>query len=279
MFLVPLLIASGAFAFDVPPAPARFVHDGGNVLTADEQHALEEQVLDLEQRRGVQVAIATFDSLGGLPIVDASMQIAEAWRPGSEARDDGVLITLFIEDRELRLEVGYGLEERLPDATARRIIDERMVPLMKVGDPAGALGSAVGAIDEVLVDGSFQPVELTLWQWLRSLKPEELIGGFAAIVIFALVPLLLLIQLLRMLGFGLRFAYYRATRQPARLRALEAKWKKFAGSGRLGGGRSGSFGASSSFGSRSSSSSSSSSSRSSSFGGGSFGGGGASGRW
>jgi uncharacterized protein len=93
--------------------------------------------------------VATFPSLEGEALEDVSMRIAEAWRPGLKGKDTGILVTLFMAERKLRIEVGYGLEATIPDITAGRIIRNVMVPEMRAGRPAAAIDGAVDALAAV----------------------------------------------------------------------------------------------------------------------------------
>lgn len=74
------------------------------------------------------------------------MKIAEAWKPGTAKNDNGAIVALFMAERRIRIEVGYGLEGAVPDAVASRIIRDRMVPAMRAGKPAVAVMQAVDAI-------------------------------------------------------------------------------------------------------------------------------------
>jgi uncharacterized protein len=84
--------------------------------------------------------------LAGPSLEDFTARTAQAWRVGREDRDNGAVLFVFAQDRKLRLEVGYGLEDRIPDATAKRIIEDVIVPHFRAGDPAGGLTAGVGAI-------------------------------------------------------------------------------------------------------------------------------------
>ncbi len=88
---------------------------------------------DYEAKRGHQIVVHTTPSLEDLPISDYSIRIAEAWRVGHKGLDNGVILTIAPTERKLRLEVGYGLEGVIPDAIAKRIIEEVMLPEIRAG--------------------------------------------------------------------------------------------------------------------------------------------------
>lgn len=74
------------------------------------------------------------------------MRTAQAWRIGRKGLDDGAILFVFVQDRKLRIEVGYGLEGQIPDAIAKRIIDDRIAPLLKAGQPDAALTAGIDAL-------------------------------------------------------------------------------------------------------------------------------------
>jgi uncharacterized protein len=92
------------------------------------------------------VVIAIFPSLEGESLEDVSIRLAERWRIGRKGLDDGVILVVFVQDRKVRLEVGYGLEGRLPDADADRIIREEIAPSFRQGHYAEGLQKATAAV-------------------------------------------------------------------------------------------------------------------------------------
>ncbi len=146
VLLLALVWAGSAAAFDVPAAPLRFVHDGAGALQPSERRALEDRLMQLNLQHKLQIGVAIFPSLEGESLEDVSLRIAEAWRPGFKGKDDGVLLTVFMQERKIRIEVGYGLEGKLTDATSARIIREQLAPEFRAGDVAGGLRAAVDAI-------------------------------------------------------------------------------------------------------------------------------------
>jgi uncharacterized protein len=110
------------------------VVDTNGTLSEETRGTLEARLEALEKETGAQVAVLTVASLGGETVEDVSMQVVETWKLGRAEQDDGVLLLIAKDDRALRIEVGYGLEGALPDARARRIIDNVIVPQFKAGD-------------------------------------------------------------------------------------------------------------------------------------------------
>ena len=140
------MAAAPAFGFTIPPPPPRFVYDGAGLLPANQKAALEERVLAISRRSGVQVAVAIFPSLEGEALEDVTIRVAEAWKPGQKSRDNGAIIALFLKEKKIRIEVGYGLEGAVPDGVAGRIIRDVIAPEFRRGDFAGGLAAGADAI-------------------------------------------------------------------------------------------------------------------------------------
>ena len=157
-FLVALLLcwAFAALAdVAVPPLSGRVVDQTGT-LSAGDAAALTQQLKDLETRKGSQVAVLIVPTTEPEAIEQFSIRVAEAWKIGRKKIDDGALLIVAKNDHKLRIEVGYGLEGALTDVTARRIIDEIIVPRFKTGDFAGGISAGVDRIIRV-IDGEPLP--------------------------------------------------------------------------------------------------------------------------
>jgi len=248
--LLALALAAGAVpaalgAFEAPASPPRFVHDGPALLAAGERRVLEDKLLRLQRERGLEIGVAILPTLEGEPLEEATLRIAEAWRPGRKGQDTGILIALFMAERKLRIEVGYGLEGAIPDALAGRIIRNVMVPELRARRPAAALNLAVDAL-AAAARGETLPEPAR-----RKRDPTPSVA-------------LILLLLLWFLPWWVRAAGRNARRGRTLGRHGSMPW--WIPGGGLGGGRSGGWSGGGSFGGGS-------------FGGGSFGGGGASGGW
>ena len=139
----------------VPPLKAR-VTDLTATLTPGQAAQLESQLAAFEARKGSQIVVLLVPSTAPEAIEQFSLRVAEAWRPGRRGTDDGLLVLIAKDDRRLRIEVGYGLEGAVSDATARRIIDEIMVPRLRENDVFGALQAGLAQLMRV-IDGEPLP--------------------------------------------------------------------------------------------------------------------------
>jgi len=134
-----------AHARDVPALSAH-VNDTAGMLSADERARLEQKLVDYERKTSRQFALLTIDSLDGDDLEGFSIRVAEAWKLGQKGQDNGLVLLVVKNDHKLRIEVGYGLEDRVPDVVASRIINERMVPRIRSGDNDGAVRAGVDAL-------------------------------------------------------------------------------------------------------------------------------------
>lgn len=126
------------------------VTDLADLLEPADEQAILQILQPLEAQTGAQVAVLTVPSLEGEPIETFAIAVARQWALGQEGRDNGLLILVAREERELRIEVGEGLEGAVTDLTSKRIIEERMVPRFRDGDFGGGIVAAVSALDPII---------------------------------------------------------------------------------------------------------------------------------
>jgi uncharacterized protein len=134
LFLVVALIhvvpLNGHTAIPVPALSGR-VNDYGSMISAPVRAELEAKLQQFEAAESTQIVILTIPSLQGDPIENFSIRAVEAWKIGQKGTDNGVLLIVSRDDRKVRIEVGYGLEGRLTDLLAGRIINDEIVPAFK----------------------------------------------------------------------------------------------------------------------------------------------------
>jgi len=139
----------------IPPLEAR-VTDLTSTLSSQQRATLEETLRAFEARKGSQVAVLMVPTTQPEAIEQYSIRVLDKWKLGRKGVDDGVLLLVAKDDRKLRIEVGYGLEGVLPDAIAKRIISDDIVPRFKQGDFYGGVSAGVARIISV-VDGEQLP--------------------------------------------------------------------------------------------------------------------------
>lgn len=171
-------------AQDLAPIPALDspVVDTTGTLSVEDKAALTQQATDLQQRKGSQLQVLIIPTVQPEDISSYANRAFKQWRIGREKVNDGVLVLVAKDDRQMRIEVGYGLEGAIPDATSARIIQEYMVPKFRLGDFGGGLKDATGAIVK-LIDGETLPAPMA-----RSQQPRDRSGDlFNAIMIAVFV--------------------------------------------------------------------------------------------
>lgn len=130
----------------LPPPPKAYFDDEAGFVSAEVARRLDEKLRRFDEETGNQVVVAIFPKLPSASLEDFTVRTAQAWRVGRKELDNGAVLFVFVQDRKLRLEVGYGLEDKIPDAIAKRIVDDVIVPRLRAGDPTGGLEAGVDAI-------------------------------------------------------------------------------------------------------------------------------------
>ena len=139
----------------VPALEAR-VTDLTGTLTAAQQAQLESRLAEFESRKGAQVAVLIVPTVQPEAIEQYSIRVVDAWKLGRGKPDDGALLLVAKDDREIRIEVGRGLEGALTDLVSRRIIDDTILPLFRLGDFAGGVAAGLEQMIRV-IDGEALP--------------------------------------------------------------------------------------------------------------------------
>ena len=122
----------------IPPKPQRYVTDRAGVLGPGEPEALNAKLEQFERDTSNQILVWIDSKVPeGFTLEDFTVRAAQKWGAGQKKEDNGAVLFVFPDDRKVRIEVGYGLEGALPDVTAKRIIDDEIVPHFRQGDYAG----------------------------------------------------------------------------------------------------------------------------------------------
>lgn len=265
-----LLSAVPAFAFDVP-AHVGYITDIAQILKPEEKSALEHAIDSYKTQTSNEIGILIVPSLNGEDIADTAVQVGRSWGIGGKEKDNGVLILIAINDHQLFIATGYGLEGALPDIVAKGIIETDMLPAFREQKYFDGIAAGINSIEKHIGgeysadrygssdDGSawgnvfvfFLIMLQLLGAFLGRTKSWWLggvLGAVSGIVLGAVFGWWMWVPLLAV--FGLVFDYI-VSKFPG------GRGGFFTGGGRFGGGSSGG----------------------GSFGGGSFGGGGAGGHW
>lgn len=140
-----LLCAAGAEK--LPPPPARYFNDYAGVVSADTAATLDEKLRQFERDTSNQILVAVFPKMETeSSIEDFTVRIAQSWKVGQKEQRNGAVLFVFVAERKMFLQVGYGLEGTLPDAMAKRIIENEIKPHFRAGNYDAGLAAGVEAI-------------------------------------------------------------------------------------------------------------------------------------
>jgi len=148
LFAALLLAAQAALAQAPDLEPSGYINDYAGVLSASRKAELEAVAKDLKQKTGAEVAVAIVKSIGGDSLENYTNLLAEKWGVGDQ-EDRGALLLLAVEDRQVRLEIGYGLEPIIPDGRAGQTLDT-MTPYLQQGDYDNAVAVAVLDVSQIV---------------------------------------------------------------------------------------------------------------------------------
>ena len=135
---------------DIPEHGGFWVHDEANVLSTQAKFRLESILQAERDSTSNQIAILIIPSLEGGSLEEYSLRVAEKWKLGKADKDNGALLLISIQDRQIRIEAGYGLEGTLTDAMSSRIIRNEIAPHFRNGDyEAGVEAGLTGMIKAI----------------------------------------------------------------------------------------------------------------------------------
>ncbi len=179
-WLVLLSSVGFAGAVEIPARPEGYVTDQANLLSGQTRNQLEEFLRGYEQTTTNQVVVVTLPTLGGEPLEEFSIRLAERWKVGQKGRDNGVIFLIVKDDHLLRIEVGYGLEGVLPDALAGQIIRQVVVPHFSRGRFEEGITAGVATIVQA-TQGEFKA------EPQKSAGDEQFSAFFIFFLIFVVV--------------------------------------------------------------------------------------------
>ena len=175
----------------IPPAPQQYFNDYANIISSQTASQLNSTLEDFERQSSDQVLVVIYPKMeSDSSIEDYTVRVARAWKVGQKNNNNGAVLFIFIQDRTMFIQVGYGLEGALPDALAKRIIDEQIVPRFKTGDYDGGVTAGVQGI-LAAIKGEYKGNGSTVAEqqyYSHSQSPDPIfmalaIGVFAVILI------------------------------------------------------------------------------------------------
>jgi len=237
------------------PQPRGYVSDYVGILDAGTVSELDRLIGELKRQTGAEIAVVVVETTAPLDAFNYAMKIAEAWKPGTAGKDNGVVFLVAVKDRKLYILTGYGVEGVLPDGKVGEIRDRVVLPAFRGNDYPRGIRSGTRAIAEIIARGS----GVQLGGQPDTAQPPSSQRAFPLLLVLVLIVAVILV-----------LAASRGSSGPSGFGGTQRRWRRtgfggaFPGSfgGDFGGGGFG--GGGGGFGG---------------FGGGSFGGGGAGGSW
>lgn len=189
-FASPIGLAANAF-----PEPVGYVNDFAGLLTEGEIQAMTEVIQRLEREAGAEIAVVTMPRVDGNTPKEYAVDLFEAWGIGKAGQDNGLLILLALEERQIQVEVGYGLEPILPDGMVGRILDDHVVPHLRAGRWGQGLLAGVEAYAQRISTAAQDPggllpepepeasADRPFWAWvLLALMAGVPVGALVSII-------------------------------------------------------------------------------------------------
>lgn len=170
------LIPRLGLAFELPPNDG-FVTDAAGILTAEDREQIVSLLQSVQQRTSNEIAVLIVPTLNGESIADVAVEAGRKWGVGTE-RNNGILLLISYQDREVFLATGYGLEGAVPDIVAKGIIEEEIAPRFRDGEYAAGIRAGIEALEKH-IGGEYTPD--------RYARNSTTGGGVAAFVFFAII--------------------------------------------------------------------------------------------
>jgi uncharacterized protein len=179
----------------IPPKPDRYFNDYAGVVSKEAASRFNEQLAQFERETSDQIVVAVFPKMqSDSDMADYTQRVAQAWGVGQKERRNGVLLFVFIQDRKMFIQVGYGLEGALPDATAFDITERHIKPLFRAGNYEAGLATGIDLICKA-VRGEYKGSG-------KTVAERQSGGGFSSVLPFIIFVIVLIIisRVIRKLG-------------------------------------------------------------------------------
>jgi uncharacterized protein len=184
ILLIFLVLPAITFSQQIPPRPSppRLVNDLANVLSPEQEAALEKKLVAYDDSTSNQVVVLTINTLNDYPIEEYALSVLRDWGIGNTQTNNGVLILASIQDRKLRIEVGYGLEGAIPDITAGQIIGNDIAPAFRQENYYQGLDAATTSIIQAAA-GEYKAPE----NYRNRGEKKKFPVGFIVIIVILIV--------------------------------------------------------------------------------------------
>ncbi|PKM56943.1 MAG: hypothetical protein CVU98_08605 [Firmicutes bacterium HGW-Firmicutes-3] len=196
LFILSMLLSMSVIAGQSYPSHTSefYVNDYANILSAETEDAIMKVSVPLAQETGAQIVVVTVDSLEGQDIESYALNLFRKWRIGDSEKNNGLLLLVSLNDRQSRIEVGYGLEGALNDAKTGRIQDDYLIGHFQEGNyDAGVIGTYLKLAEEVFIEYNLDEAAITSQNVYYKPVAEEEEGK---ITIFHVILIIIAIMLM-----------------------------------------------------------------------------------
>jgi uncharacterized protein len=195
---VGLLAINSQAAEVIPPKPDRYFNDHAGVVSKESAHRFNERLAQFERDTSNQVVVAVFPKMqSDSDVADYTQRVAQAWGVGQKERRNGVVLFVFTGDRQMFIQVGYGLEGALPDITAFDITEYHIKPYFRVGDYENGLATGIDLICKAIL-GEYKGSGKTVAEQRGNVRAPSLLF----FVIFVIVLIVISRVMRRLGGYG-----------------------------------------------------------------------------
>jgi uncharacterized protein len=194
--LFALLATKSQAAEVIPPKPGGYFNDYAGIVSKEAALRFNEELAQFERETSDQVVVAVFPKMQSeSDIADYTQRVAQAWGVGQKERRNGAVLFVFVQDRKMFIQVGYGLEGALPDITAFDITEYRIKPHFRSGDYEGGIAAGIDSIFKAIRGEYKGSGKTTAEQHRRS-------GGAPSFLFFIifLIALIVISRIMRRLG-------------------------------------------------------------------------------
>ena len=195
---IALVSLSSQAAEIIPPKPASYFNDYAGVVSKEAAYRFNEQLAQFERETSDQVVVAVFPKMqSDSSIEDYTQRVAQAWGVGQKDKRNGAVLFVFVEDRKMFIQVGYGLEGALPDITAFDITEYRIKPRFRANDYEGGLAAGIDSISKA-IRGEYKGSGKTV----AEQRGKAGAPNFLFFIIFVIVLIVISRVMRRLGGYG-----------------------------------------------------------------------------
>ena len=196
LLLIALFALSSHAAEVIPPKPDRYFNDYAGLVSKSAAPRFNEELAQFERETSDQVVVAIFPKMqSDSDIADYTRRVAQAWGVGQKQQRNGVVLFVFVQDRKMFIQIGYGLEGALPDATAFDITEYQIKPRFRANDYEGGLAVGIDSIFAA-IRGEYTGSGKTVQERSTQTKGGT---GFLLFIIF-IILLIVISRIARRLG-------------------------------------------------------------------------------